>query len=206
MVAVFGRKTQMTQIYDEAGRVVPVTVIEVKDCVVVRKRTRPVDGYDALQLGYGRANSKHVTKPMSGYYKKAGVGPARHLGEVRMESTEDYQQGQKLEVTLFEPGDKVDVRGSTKGRGFAGGMKRWGWSSGPRTHGSMSHRRVGSIGAGTTPGRILKGRTMAGQYGNERVMVRGLRIVRVDAEKGLMYVSGAVPGNRGGLVLVRKRS
>ncbi len=196
----------MTQIFDEQGHVVPVTPIEVgNDCVVVAKRTRKNNGYDALQLGFGEANLKRLNKPMEGYFKHSGVEPTRVLHEVRMDSTEGYEVGQHLGVDLFKPGDVVHVVGQTKGRGFAGGMKRWGWHSGPRTHGSMSHRRVGSTGAGSSPGHVLKGRHLPGQYGNERVTIKNLQVVRVEPEKGVLFIKGAVPGYHGRLVLVKGR-
>ena len=206
MVAIYGRKGEMTQVYDERGRVIPVTTVDVSECVVVAKRTHAKHGYEAVQFGCGRANAKRLNKPQAGYYRKTGVEPTVVLRELRMDSTDGYKAGKPVSADTFTAGDKVDVAGNTKGRGFAGGMKRWGWHSGPKTHGSMSHRRVGSVGAGTSPGRILKGRTMPGQYGNERVTIRKLRIVKVEAEKGLLYISGAIPGHRGSLVLVRKRS
>ncbi len=196
----------MTQVFDEQGRVVPATMIEVgKECVVVARRTMEKNGYVALQFGFGKANPKQFKKPIEGYFKKSGVEPTRVLREVRMDSTDGYEVGKYLSVELFKPGEKVHVMSKTKGRGFAGGVKRWGWSSGPRTHGSMSHRRVGSVGAGTSPGRVLPGRHLPGHYGNERVTIKNLRIVKIEPEKGILYVSGAVPGNRGGLVLVRSK-
>jgi len=204
MVAILGRKTTMTQVYDDRGRAVPATVIDVSSCVVVARRTEKDDGYSALQLGFGQPTKRKLTKPVAGYFKKLGIGPVGVLQEVRMDSTDEFEPGKPVGVGRFQVGDKVDVSGLTKGRGFCGGVKRWGWSTGPRTHGNMSHRRVGSIGAGTSPGRILKGRTMPGQYGNEKVTIRHLKVVQVDEDKGLLYVTGAVPGNNGGVVLVRK--
>ena len=204
-LSVLGRKGDMTQIYDEKGRAVPVTAVDISDCVVVATRTADKHGYEALQLGIGRANPRRVKKPLAGHCRKAGVEPVASLREVRVESAAGFSAGQKLGPDAFAPGDKVDVTGTTKGRGFTGGVKRWGWHGGPRTHGSMTHRRVGSAGAGTTPGRILPGRTMPGHYGVEQVTIRKLKVVKVESETGRVYVSGAVPGHRGGLVVLRKR-
>lgn len=207
---VLGRKGMMTQVYDEAGRIVPATVIEVGlDCHVVRFRTKDIDGYAALQLGFGRANEKRLRKPIAGHYKRSGVPPARLLMEVRITEKEskacsELKPGHRLTVGSFSPGDLVNVAGKTRGRGFAGGVERWNWSSGPRTHGSMSHRRIGSVGAGTSPGRVLKGRHLPGHYGNEQVTVKNLHVVRVEPEAGRLLISGAVPGTTGGVLLIRK--
>lgn len=205
-LGVLGRKREMTQIYDEQGRVIPVTAVDVGECVVVAVRGAKKHGYEALQLGYGRANPRRVKKPTAGHFRKAGVEPTATLQEVRVESSSEFKPGQKLGPDVFTAGDMVDVTGTTRGRGFSGGVRRWGWHGGPRTHGSMTHRRVGSAGAGTTPGRILPGRTMPGQYGVEQVTVRKLRVVKVEPETGRVYLNGAIPGHRGGIVVVRKRS
>jgi large subunit ribosomal protein L3 len=204
LTAVLGLKVNMTQVYDDQGMAVPATAIDVSECVVARMRTKGRDGYEAVQLGFGKANAKRLSKPRAGYFKQAGIEPVRFLREVRTESAVELKVGQKLGAELFQAGDKVVVFGNTKGRGFAGGMKRWGWHGGKATHGSTSHRRIGSVGAGTSPGRVLPGRTLPGQYGNERVMVRNLKVVKVEPEKGLLYIKGAVPGNRGSLLLVKK--
>ncbi|HDR00191.1 MAG TPA: 50S ribosomal protein L3 [candidate division WOR-3 bacterium] len=205
-LSVLGRKGEMTQIYDEQGRAVPATAVDVGDCVVVGLRTGKKHGYEALQLGMGRANPRRLKKPHAGICRKAGVEPVAILREVRIESSAEYRPGQKLGPEVFSVGDKVDVTGTTRGRGFSGGVRRWGWHGGPKTHGSMTHRRVGSAGAGTTPGRILPGRTMPGHYGVERVTIRRLRVVKVEPESGRVYVNGAIPGHSGSLVVVRKRA
>jgi len=194
----------MCQLFDEQGTVRPVTAISVPDCIVVRKRTKQADGYEAIQLGLGPISKRHSTKPVLGHFKKAGVEPRDALREVSVDKIDDYSVGQKLGVDIFKPGDKVAVSGITRGRGFAGGMRRWGWHGGNKTHGSTTHRRVGSLGSGTSPGRPLRGRTMAGHYGVERVTVRNLRVVKVEADRGIIYVEGAVPGHRGGVVVVKK--
>ncbi len=196
----------MTQVYGEDGVATPVTEIRLGDCVVVSRRTSERHGYNAVQLGLGKANPKRLKKPLAGYFKKAGVEPVRMLREVRMDDTSGFEPGQQLGADLFQPGDVVRVEGRTKGRGFAGGMKRWGWHGGPMTHGGMSKRRIGSVGAGTSPGRVLPGRTLPGHYGVERVTIRNLRVVKVEAGRNVVYVSGAVPGHRDGVVLLRKDS
>jgi large subunit ribosomal protein L3 len=206
MPVLLGLKGPMTQIFDDQGRATPATTIDVSGCVVVNRRTSERNGYTAVQLGVGRATKRKLTKPVAGHLKKAGVEPVGYLREVRVKSAEEFEPGKKLSADQFQSGDMVDVTGWTKGRGFAGGVKRWGWKTGPRTHGNMSHRRIGSVGAGTSPGRVLKGRTLPGQYGNERVTIRKLKVVGVDAGQGRLYVTGAVPGGKGGLLIVRKRA
>jgi len=204
MIAVIGKKGAMFQLYDGSGMVRPSTEIKVSGCVVVAKRTRAAHGYEALQLGTGTPSKRVLTKPYSGYFRKSGLEPTGVLREVRVAKADDYQIGQKLGVELFQPGDKVSVVGTTKGRGFAGGMRRWGWHGGPAAHGSMTHRRIGSLGSGSSPGRVLRGRTMPGHYGVERVTIRNLKVVKVDPENGALYVRGAVPGFQGSVVIVRK--
>jgi len=205
MIGLIGQKGAMTQLYDEKTKaVIPVTAIEVGECVVVRKRTIPTDGYEALQIGQGVPTKRRLTKAFAGVFQKVGLEPKRFLREVRVDKIDAYQVGQKLTVELFAPGDIVTVTGRTKGRGFAGGMKRWGWRGGPASHGSMSHRRIGSVSSGSSPGRVYPHRTLPGHYGNERVTVRGLKVVRVDKDLGVLYVRGAVPGYRGSAVIVRK--
>jgi large subunit ribosomal protein L3 len=206
VIALIGQKGSMSQLYDEQGRVRPVTAIEVGECVVVRKRTKTLDGYDALQLGFGKPSKRQATKPVQGHYRKAGLEPMGVLREVRVDKIDDYQVGQRLGVGVFKTGDVVSVTGTTKGRGFTGGMKRWGWHGGPASHGHTSHRRIGSLGSGTSPGRVLRGRTLPGHYGVERVTVRNLKVFRAEPEKGIVYVTGAVPGYRGGVVLIRRSS
>lgn len=203
MTGLLGIKREMCQIYDDRGVVWSATAIAVPDCTVVAKRTVKQDGYEAVQLGIGRP-TRRATKPEIGHYKKAGVEPKRFLREIRVADSSAFKVGASLGVEMFQPGDKVAVTGVTRGRGFAGGVRRWGWRGGPASHGSMTHRRIGSAGSGTSPGRVLPGRTMAGHYGVERVTVRNLKVVRVDQQQGLLYVHGAVPGHRGGLLVVKK--
>jgi len=206
MIALIGQKGNMAQLYDERGVVVPATEVRVGECVVVGKRTQELNGYEALQIGFGAVSKRKSSKSLLGFYKKAGVPPARSLQEIEVDKIADYHVGQKLGVGVFALGDTVHVTGITTGRGFTGGMKRWGWHGGPASHGSMFSRRIGSLGSGTTPGRPLKGRTGAGHYGVEQVTIRNLSIVKLEPEKGVLYVNGAIPGHRGGLVLIRKRA
>ena len=206
MIALIGQKGNMAQLYDERGVVVPATEVRVGECVVVGMRTQERNGYEALQIGFGSVSKRKSSKPLLGFYKKAGVPPARSLQEIEVDKVADYQVGQKLGVGVFALGDTVHVTGITKGRGFTGGMKRWGWHGGPASHGSMFSRRIGSLGSGTTPGRPLKGRTGAGHYGVEQVTIRNLSIVKLEPEKGVLYVNGAIPGYRGSLVLIRKKA
>jgi large subunit ribosomal protein L3 len=206
MMALVGQKGSMTQLYDEQGVVVPATEVRVGECVVVGKRTRDKHGYEALQIGFGAASKRQSRKPLLGFYKKVGVAPARALREIRVDKLDGFQVGQKLGADVFAKGDTVHVTGTTRGRGFSGGVRRWGWHGGPASHGSMSHRRIGSLGSGSSPGRALRGRTLPGHYGVEQVTVRNLSIVKVEPEKGVVYVSGAIPGYRGSLVLIRKKA
>ncbi len=203
MKMIIGRKIGMTQIFDEDGNAIPVTVVKAGPCVVVQKRTPEVDGYSAVQLGFEEIPEKKVNKPLMGHFKKAGVGPFRILKEFRVENVDEYEIGQKIDVSIFESGDVVDVTGWSKGRGFAGAMKRWGFRGGPKSHGSKFHRMLGSVGQHTEPAKILKGKKMPGRYGNERVTVRNLKVVKVDPDNNLVVIKGGVPGARGGLLLIR---
>lgn len=206
-VGLLGRKLGMTQIFDEEGRAVPVTVVQAGPCVVVQKKTEEKDGYRALQLGFGEIKEKKVNKPMAGHFRKAAVKPVRYLREFRLDDDgeEDrYEVGQELTVELFSAGEYVDVTGISKGKGFLGPIARHGFGRGPMSHGSKYHRGPGSLGSSTFPGRVFKGRKMAGRTGGERVTVRGLKVVRVDPERNLLLIQGAVPGPRGGIVSIRK--
>ena len=203
MKMIIGRKIGMTQVFDEEGNAIPVTVIKAGPCVVVQKKTPETDGYSAIQLGFEEIPEKKVNKPMLGHFKKYGVKPMRILREFRVENPDEFEVGQVIDVSIFEPGDVVDVTGWSKGRGFAGAMKRWGFQGGPRSHGSKFHRMLGSVGQHTEPAKIWKGKKMPGRYGNERVTVRNLKVVKVDPENNLLVVKGGVPGARGGLLLIR---
>ncbi len=198
---ILGRKVGMTQIFDESGAAVPVTVIEAGPCYVTQVRTTERDGYTAAQIGFGQA--KRLTKPQKGHLKK--LPPTRYLREIRVTDISGIETGQKIDVSIFQPGEMVDVTGISKGKGFAGVVKRHGFAGGPRTHGqSDRHRAPGSIGAGTTPGRVLKGTRMAGRMGGERVTVKNLEIVQADPARNLLLVKGAVPGGRNSLLIIKK--
>lgn len=201
--ALLGRKLGMTQVWNEDGSLVPITVVQVEKNVVTLIRSLENDGYTAVQLGFGEINPRKVTKPLAGHFAKAGVEPRRHLVEVRT-STEGYELGQELSADVFEPGMKVDVTGRTKGKGFAGVMKRYGFAGVSASHGAhRNHRKPGSIGACATPGRVFKGVRMAGRMGGDKRTVQNLRVQAVDAEKGLVLVTGAIPGPKNGVVLIR---
>jgi len=202
--AVLGTKLGMTQVWDEGGRLVPVTVIEAGPCVVTQVRTTDKDGYDAVQLAFGAIDPRKVNKPMSGHFEAAGVTPRRHLVEVRTSDAGNYELGQQVTVEVFEAGEGVDVIGTTKGKGFAGVMKRHGFHGVSASHGShRNHRKPGSIGGCATPGRVFKGLRMAGRMGGVRQTTQNLTLHAIDAERGLLLVKGAVPGPKGGTVLVR---
>ena len=201
---IIGKKLGMTQIFDETGLVIPVTVIEAGPCPVVQKKTVETDGYSAVQLAFGEKREKLVNKPMKGHFAKAGVTPARHLKEFRLDDAESMNPGDVVAVDTFAVGETVDITGTTKGRGYTGVIKRWNNRSLRMTHGTGPvHRQVGSMGACSSPSRVYKNKKMAGQYGNERVTVLNLEVVKVDAEKGLIAVKGAVPGAKGGIVFLR---
>ena len=202
--ALLGRKLGMSQVWDENGFFVPVTLVDVSTNVVTAVKTEETDGYKAVQLGYGQIDPTKVTKPLAGHFAKAGVTPRRHLAEVRTDNAEEYKPGQELTAEVFSEGMLVDVTGTTKGKGFAGTIKRWGFKSYRRTHGShKNERRPGSVGACATPSRILKGKRMAGRMGHETNTVLSLTVVSSDVENGILAIKGAIPGPKGGIVLVR---
>ncbi|CAM4012127.1 50S ribosomal protein L3 [Nocardiopsis rhodophaea] len=201
---VLGEKLGMTQVFDESGKIVPVTVVKAGPCVVTRVRTPETDGYSAVQLGFGKINPRKVNKPLGDYLRKHELTPRRHYVEVRTSDATEYQLGQEVTADVFEVGQKVDITGKTKGKGFAGVMKRHGFHGLSATHGTQrKHRSPGAIGGCATPGRVFKGVRMAGRMGNRRKTVQSLTVQSVDAEKGIILVKGAVPGPNGGLVLVR---
>lgn len=199
--AFLGKKIGMTQIYQEDGTVVPVTVIEAGPCTVTQVKKEESDGYQAVQLGFGSV--KRLNKPLTGHLKNSQL--ARHLKEVKADDVNEYSVGQQIAVDIFEPGEVVDVIGRSKGRGFAGTMKRHGFGGGPRTHGQSDRARApGSIGGGTTPGKVFKGLKMSGHMGDRRITVKNLKVVRVDPERNLLMLKGAVPGAPNGLLMIRK--
>jgi large subunit ribosomal protein L3 len=205
MKGILGKKVGMTQILDEKGLIVPVTLIEAGPCYVTQKKTIENDGYSAIQLGFGEIHQKSLKKPAAGHLKKSGTPPVKYLREFYVDDLDSYQEGQKIDASVFEVGDRVDVIGVSKGKGFGGVVKRHGFSGGPKTHGQSDRWRAsGSIGAGSTPGRVLKGTRMAGRMGNDRVTTLNLKIALVDVNRNLIAVRGAVPGAKNGLVIVRK--
>jgi large subunit ribosomal protein L3 len=201
---LLGTKLGMTQLWDENNRVVPVTVVAAATNVVTQVRTPETDGYNAIQVGFGEIEGRKVTKPSAGHFGKAGVTPRRHLAEIRTADAASYQVGQELTPELFAAGDDVDVTGTSKGKGFAGTMKRHGFSGVGASHGAhRNHRKPGSIGACATPGRVFKGTRMSGRMGTDTVTTQNITVHAVDAEKGLILLKGAVPGPKGGLLVIR---
>lgn len=202
-LGVIGKKLGMTQVYDEQGLVIPVTVIKVDPIVVTQVKTVETDGYNAIQIGTIAAKEKHLTKAQIGHFKKNKLENFRKLHEFRIDNPQDYQVGQQIELSILDSIEKVDVTGTSIGKGFQGTVKRWNFSRGPMGHGSKNHREPGSIGAGTTPSRVIKGKRMAGNMGNERVTVTKLKLVKVDSENSLLLIKGSVPGPEGKLVTVK---
>ncbi|MBM7865891.1 50S ribosomal protein L3 [Heliobacterium gestii] len=199
---LLGRKIGMTQVFADNGVAVPVTVVQAGPCVVVQKKTMEKDGYEAVQIGFGDVREKLLNKPKKGHLKNAGVRLVRVLREIKVDSMDEYKVGQELKADVFTAGEYVDVVGTSKGKGFAGGIKRHNFKRGPMKHGSKYHRRPGSAGA-KGPARIFKGRKMPGRLGNERVTVQKLQVFRVDAERNLLLIKGAVPGPKRGLLLIK---
>lgn len=205
MAGIIGRKLGMTQIFSDAGAAVPVTVIEAGPCPVTQIRTIEANGYSALQLGYDAIKQKHATKAAVGHAQKAGLDYApRMLSEFRVDSVDGYELGQQLTVGQFTEGDKIKITGTTKGRGFQGVVKRHGFHGRPASHGHPKKRNPGTLGPGTNPSRVIKGKKMPGQMGASQQTVRNLRVERVDSERNLIYIRGAVPGSRNSLVFIRK--
>ena len=204
MIGLLARKIGMTQIFDESGRVVPVTLLSAGPCKIVQVKTAEKDGYTALQLGFGTQREKVQSAAKKGHLKKGNATGARHLREVRVDDLSAYEAGQELNVTLFEVGQHVDVVGTSKGRGFAGVVKRHHFTGGRETHGCVTHKQPGSIGASAYPSRVIKGKRLPGRMGGERVTVKNLEVIGVDAEQHLVWVRGSVPGAPNGTVLIRK--
>jgi large subunit ribosomal protein L3 len=200
---LIGKKLGMTQIFWDDGAAIPVTVLEVGPCVVVQKKTQDTDGYNAIQLGYGRKKEKKVTKPLKGHFDKTGKGYFQYLREFRTETPDEFEVGQELKADIFSIGERVDITGTTKGRGFAGVIKRHGFHGGRATHGSMFHRAPGSIGASAYPSRVFKGQKLPGQMGNKRHTIQNLVVVGVNPDRNVILIRGAVPGAKDGVVLVK---
>ena len=202
--AIIGKKLGMSQIFTADGIVIPVTVVEAGPCPVVQKKTQEKDGYNALQVAFGDAKEKNVSKPVMGQFKKANVAPKKVLKELPIDNVEAYEIGQEINCSIFAEGDHVDVVGTSKGKGFAGAVKRWNHHIGPKAHGSGYHRGVGSMSANSSPSRVFKNKKMAGHLGNERVTVQNLTVARVDAARNLLLIKGAIPGAKGGIVVVKQ--
>jgi len=206
IASILGKKLGMTQVFSPDGRVIPVTVVQAGPCIVTQIKTEEADGYTAVQVGFGDIKERKVNKPMAGHFQKGGVAPRRYLREFRVDTTEGLEVGQEIKVDVFKPGDEVAVTGISKGKGFAGVVKRYHFHGGPASHGSMTHRKPQSAGA-TDAARTFKGTKRPGHMGAERVTQSGLKVVRVDAEKNLLLIKGAVPGATGGLLtVVRKKA
>ena len=201
--AILGIKLGMSQVFTPSGRVIPVTVVQAGPCTVVQLKTKEIDGYDAVKVGYGEIRENAVNKPNVGQFKKAGVKPLRHLKEFRFDDCSAYEVGKEFACDTFKVGDKVDVSGLTRGRGFTGTIQRWNTHCGPKSHGSGYHRGVGSMGANSTPSRVFKNKKMSGQYGHERVTKQNLEIIKVDTDRNLLLIAGGIPGPKKGLVEIR---
>ena len=202
MKGILGTKLGMTQIYNENGRILPVTVVQAGPCFVVQKKTQESDGYNAIQVGFGEIRESQANKPEKGHFNKAEIKPLRYLREFRVDNVDEYNVGQEIKAELFEQGEQIDVTGTSKGKGFAGTIKKYNFQRGPMGHGSKSHRRVGSAGA-KGPARVFKGTKRPGRMGAERVTVQNLEVVKVDNERNLLIIRGAVPGPKGSLLVIR---
>ena len=202
-IGILGKKLGMSQLFDDNGNAVPVTLIEAGPCRITQLKSQSLDGYTAVQIGYGLSKNKYLNKPEKGHLLKSGDALLKHLKEYRVEETSSYEIGKQITVENFEVGQKVDISGKSMGRGFAGYQKRHGFSRGPMSHGSKNHRAPGSTGAGTTPGRIYPGKRMAGRYGGKKITTKGLLVVKIDNEKNLLVVKGSVPGKPGSIVNIR---
>lgn len=202
--AIIGKKLGMTQIFDENGVVIPVTVIEAGPCTVVQVKTVETDGYNAVKLGFGSVKEKKLNKPEMGSFKKLKIEPKKHLREFRKDTVEGIAVGNELKADVFTAGDKVDIQGTTKGKGFQGVIKRHGQHRGPMGHGSMYHRRPGSMGPTSTPGRVFKGKKLPGHMGVDTVTIQNLEVVKVDLDKNVILVKGSVPGNKGAILKIKE--
>ena len=202
--AILGKKLGMSQIFTEDGLMVPVTVVEAGPCVVTQVKTEEKDGYQALQVGFNDIREKLVNKPLKGHFDKGNTSYKRYLRELKLNNTQDYKVGSELKADMFAAGDKIDVSGTSKGKGFAGTIKRWNQHRGPMSHGSRYHRRPGSLGHSATAGRVLRTKKLPGRMGVERVTVANLEVVKVDAERNLLLIKGAIPGSKGTLLTIKE--
>ena len=200
---IIGRKIGMTQIFDEKGNVIPVTVIEAGPCVVAQVKTVETDGYNAIQLGFGEVKDKHINKPEAGHFAKAKLANKKHLREFRLEDISNYKVGDEVKLDIFEAGERIDVQGTSKGKGFQGVIKRHGQHRGPMGHGSMYHRRPGSMGPTSTPGRVFKGKKLPGHMGAQTISIQNLEVIRVDLDKNVILVKGSVPGAKGAILKLK---
>ena len=201
--AILGKKIGMTQIFDEKGAAIPVTVVEAGPCTVVQVKTKDADGYEAIQLGFGEVKEKKLVRPVKGHFTKANVEPKKHLREFRLDSVENINVGDELKADTFTAGDQLDIQGTSKGKGFQGVIKRHGQSRGPMGHGSMYHRRPGSMGPTSTPGRVFKGKKLPGHMGSQTITIQNLEVVRVDLDKNVILVKGSVPGAKGAILKLK---
>ncbi len=201
--AIMAKKVGMTQVFDDNANLIPVTVLEAGPCIVTQVKTKENDGYEAIQVGFGDVKEKNVIKPALGHFKKQGLAVKKHLKEFRLDDISTYELGAEIKADIFAPGEKVDVVGTSKGKGYQGAIKKYGQSRGPMGHGSKSHRVAGSMGAATSPGRVMKGKALPSHMGAVRTTVQNLEIVRVDAEKNLILIKGAVPGPKGTLITIK---
>lgn len=201
---IIGKKIGMTQIFDEEGKVIPVTVIEAGPCVVAQVKSVETDGYNAIQLGFGEVKESKVNRPEKGHFAKANIAAKKHLREFRVDEVENYKVGDEIKADTFEKGDKIDVQGTSKGKGFQGVIKRHGQSRGPMGHGSMYHRRPGSMGSTSTPGRVFKGKRLPGHMGANTITIQNLEVVAVDLDKNVILVKGSVPGVNGAILKIRQ--
>jgi large subunit ribosomal protein L3 len=200
--AIIAKKIGMTQVFAENGLLVPVTVLQAGPCVVIQKKTNESDGYNSIQVGFGEAKTRLVNEPTKGHYKKAGVNPLKLLKEFRLDDITPYEVGHEIKADVFSPGDKVDVSGISKGKGYQGAIKRHGQKTGPVSHGSKFHRAVGSLSSATSPGKVKKGKKMAGHMGSVKITVQNLEVVRADAEKNIILIKGSVPGPKGTVLTI----
>ena len=203
-ISLFGNKIGMTQIFDEFGNVIPVTILKIGPCVVTQIKTKLKDGYDSVQIGYGAVSRKKLTQPQLGHLEKSNIQPFKYLKEFRIHESESFEIGQNLNIQSFTPGQLIDVTGKSTGKGFSGLQKRHKFSRGPMTHGSKNHREPGSIGQGTTPGRVFPGKRMAGQMGNKITKIKKLKVIQVNKDANILIIKGSVPGKPGNLLTITK--
>ena len=201
-IGLLGNKIGMTQIFDDSGNIIPVTILKVGPCIVTQVKTTAKDGYDSIQIGYGSVSSKSLTQPELGHLQKSNIQPLKYLKEFRISQDSEFQIGQVLNVNSFEPGQLVNIKGKTIGKGFSGLQKRHNFTRGPMTHGSKNHKAPGSIGMGTTPGRVLPGKKMSGQLGNKIITIKKLKVIQINSEENILIIQGSVPGKPGNLLSI----